>query len=347
MKSGNTFFLLFAFFWTAITLLVDGIITVGIVRQADAGFRFLESSGTIVSSAIEDRGGAEGPNYEAVLKYSYLVNGMQYTSDRVTFGGTWTGNRAEAIQRMREFPLNATVRVFYDPVSPSTSVLRAGIQPDQIAIWVGFVTPFSAVMFFMWYAAWKSQWAIRNLPGGLGLAMTLVDDDGDRIRLGIVRHAAGLKAGAALAIIGMSSAALILLGFGSNLSMAMAFGAFAAAYGSAFAIYVILRRINSTGKYDMVIERSEQSIEIGDRVVKTGAGSYSFDEVDSVGIRSRMFGIESPSEVFDVVLMLPETVDPNPLPIGRTLSERDADVFREWLCSEFGWKPEVRECDRR
>jgi len=56
------------------------------------------------------------------VKYDYTVEGKQYSSDRLTYASTSDLPK----HFLDEFPVGATVPVYYDPASPQTSVLITG-----------------------------------------------------------------------------------------------------------------------------------------------------------------------------------------------------------------------------
>ena len=75
----------------------------------------------ITESGWRTRVGDSSDMYPHV-KYDYTVEGKQYSSDRLTYASS------EELPKhfLDEFPVGATVPVYYDPASPQTSVLITG-----------------------------------------------------------------------------------------------------------------------------------------------------------------------------------------------------------------------------
>ena len=75
----------------------------------------------ITESGWRTRVGDSSKMYPHV-KYDYTVEGKQYSSDRLTYASS-----ADLPKHfLHEFPVGATVPVYYDPASPQTSVLITG-----------------------------------------------------------------------------------------------------------------------------------------------------------------------------------------------------------------------------
>jgi Protein of unknown function (DUF3592) len=85
--------------------------------------------GSIVTSrvSVEHDGTLEGPTYTAEIGYRYVVDGHEYTCDRVRFGGPLSSLwRRPADTFAKRFPVGAPVTVAYDPAKPSRGVLEPG-----------------------------------------------------------------------------------------------------------------------------------------------------------------------------------------------------------------------------
>lgn len=68
-RAGTLFVVCFALIWTIATAAFAGIISIQVVRQADAWVRFRETSGTILACEVEESNGSDGPVYTARVQY--------------------------------------------------------------------------------------------------------------------------------------------------------------------------------------------------------------------------------------------------------------------------------------
>jgi hypothetical protein len=63
--------------------------------------------------------------YTPHIEYAYILNGQTYTSNQVAFGGvTGTGNTKKSQLVVNQYPLNAVVKVFFNPANPNEAVLE-------------------------------------------------------------------------------------------------------------------------------------------------------------------------------------------------------------------------------
>jgi len=96
---------------------------------AHASEHWPRTLGSIVTSrvSVEHDGSGEGPIYAADIRYRYVVDGHEYTCDRVRFGGLWSfAWRRPADTFTTRFLVGAPVTVAYDPAKPSRGVLEPG-----------------------------------------------------------------------------------------------------------------------------------------------------------------------------------------------------------------------------
>lgn len=105
-------------------------------RQAAAADGWKETKGRVVSSEAERFvAGAErmsAPERSLVRQrviYAYKVAGVDYSSDRVSFGARTASSLAGLEQGIvKRYPLGAGVTVYYDPANPSQAVLERGVR---------------------------------------------------------------------------------------------------------------------------------------------------------------------------------------------------------------------------
>ncbi len=105
----------------------------GAWRQAAAAAQWPQATGRIVRSETESylsqtgrSGGGGARLYEPVIEYAYTVDGGEYHSTQVRFGGRLaTGARGGADKAVARYPVGSPVQVLYDPANPANAVLEA------------------------------------------------------------------------------------------------------------------------------------------------------------------------------------------------------------------------------
>ena len=85
--------------------------------------------------------------YEPVVEYSYRVNGREYHSTQLSFGGRVAGSEELAQAKAAQYPANTEVVVHYDPANPSNAVLdlRIAYATPLLVLTIVF---FAAALFF-------------------------------------------------------------------------------------------------------------------------------------------------------------------------------------------------------
>jgi hypothetical protein len=93
---------------------------------AQASSNWEKTAGKIVRSELQNFSVGRKENFKALVEYSYTVGGTLYRGTRLRFADT-TGT-AEDKQRalVEQYPVNATVDVYFDPHKPSEAVLEPG-----------------------------------------------------------------------------------------------------------------------------------------------------------------------------------------------------------------------------
>ncbi len=124
-------------------------------RQAAEASGWPQIAGRIVSSTVEHYrqrvGGARTGNlvtfYEAVVEYSYTVNGHDYHSTRLSFGAKSAGSQALAEEKAARYPAGSQVMVHYDPLNPANAVLDLKVAQSVTSLVVALVF-FGLAVFF-------------------------------------------------------------------------------------------------------------------------------------------------------------------------------------------------------
>ena len=100
-------------------------------RLARQAASWPQVEGRVVRSETESflsrSGQTHGPRvrlYEPVIEYAYRVEGREYHSAQLSFGGELaSGNRAGADETVARYPVGSAVQVHYDPQNPSQAVI--------------------------------------------------------------------------------------------------------------------------------------------------------------------------------------------------------------------------------
>jgi hypothetical protein len=139
----------------SITILFSGIGILLIMiyqrnkKKASASLSWPETKGTVIKSKIKEESSVfsddEGeessqPMYSADISYNYLVDGMLYTSDQVSFAGKSSYSKREKVEEiLAGFPEGASVSVFYKPDNPQESVLQRTAKGSGALLGAGIV----------------------------------------------------------------------------------------------------------------------------------------------------------------------------------------------------------------
>jgi hypothetical protein len=127
-------------------LLVIGLFLFGIAMsdylKATASKNWPTANATITTSTIEEtmtvvkfRG--MKPFYKPIIRYTYSVDGTSYDGDRIaTLYPDGSIQQSWASGIVSQYPLNATVPVYYDPNRHDYAVLEPGLSSDNIFVFV-------------------------------------------------------------------------------------------------------------------------------------------------------------------------------------------------------------------
>lgn len=90
------------------------------------------AEGTVQDARLQthqsrDEEGDVTTTYEALIQYRYSVSGQEYHGSRRTFSDVRTSSRSRTEKVLERYPPGGSVRVYYDPADPSTSVLEPGV----------------------------------------------------------------------------------------------------------------------------------------------------------------------------------------------------------------------------
>jgi hypothetical protein len=86
--------------------------------------------GTVSSARLVHSGTRAG--WKPKIKYSYQVNGVEYTGEKVTFDYLDSYLRKEAQAVIEKYPEHSTVQVLYNPQQPGEAVLEQNLRSAGI-----------------------------------------------------------------------------------------------------------------------------------------------------------------------------------------------------------------------
>ena len=136
----------FTLFWCGITGVFAGFVAHAIYKSYDARKRFVSTHGKVLASKVKTHPGDSdsGPTYEPLIKYSYVVDGREYTSMRYAYGTFSTDNRGNASQIVKDHPPGRKITVWCDPRKPSEAALSIE-TPNMYYFLLLFGQPFILV----------------------------------------------------------------------------------------------------------------------------------------------------------------------------------------------------------
>jgi hypothetical protein len=253
-KAGIGCLIIFALFWSGITLTVDAIIGWNAIRQIRAT-SYATTPGVITRSEIESQQGKHGPTQAAKISFSYQVGGRKLSGDQYRYGAV-SSNDSNAAKVVAAFPPGKQVTVYYSPADPTDAVLVPGLEGADLFIAM-FMTPFNFIMLGMWIAAGSAVFRRGSRPVAGGAK---IRDDGFRIQ---VRLAQFTPLGAALGFVFFASfLGLFPIGFTAGFNpplRVMQFAWFVIVFG-AVVVFVWRSMKLASGYTDLVIDPTERSV---------------------------------------------------------------------------------------
>lgn len=116
-------FIIVFFFLGGIIFVLAGI---DIYQKEVATESWPQTQGVVISSDISSRSSEDSTMYEAVINYQYKVNGINYTSNGVSYGDISSSDRNHAQNIVDKYYVGKIVTVYYNPINPSDAVLEPG-----------------------------------------------------------------------------------------------------------------------------------------------------------------------------------------------------------------------------
>lgn len=113
----------------------------------------------LTHAELKTNRGDDSDTYQAIARYGYQVNGVQYQGDRVGIMsgsdnvGSWQQDRARALKRH----LNQTITVYVNPEDHSESVIYPDLRWGMLGFNMIFVVVFGGVGVGLMYATFYGQ----------------------------------------------------------------------------------------------------------------------------------------------------------------------------------------------
>lgn len=250
------FVVVFATIWIGVTSVFNVSIARGVWRSFDAERRFLITNGIVSSSKLKSDSDSDGTTYRPIVTYSYTVGTASYVGTKLRAHDVATSSRDRAMRILAPLRQGATVRVYYDPRNPATSLLDPKLDGAQLFMIV-FITPFNMISL-MAIAACVQGWRQRGKPKPQAGVPHV--DEGSRVRLHLAEVSPiYVYLGGVLVV---SFLSIFIVGFATKMDPspmeAMLTIALMVALPIGGAMWYAMRR--GAGKYDLVIEHGGELV---------------------------------------------------------------------------------------
>ena len=127
--------------FTTIGIVVGLVFGKPILDQAKASEQWPQTPGGVLESELVESRDDGSTTYGAHVVYRYNLDGGEFESDRIWFGGDYsTSNRSEMFEVVKKYPVGQAVTVFYSPDKPSEAVLMPGAYTSSYVLFaIGMV----------------------------------------------------------------------------------------------------------------------------------------------------------------------------------------------------------------
>ena len=92
--------------------------------------------------------------YRPLIRYRYVVDGCEYTSDRIFYGrAIGQPRRAPLDDLVRRYPVGTTARVYVNPNDPANGLLEPGARIDlyaTMAVFTGTLLVGLSLLLGLW-----------------------------------------------------------------------------------------------------------------------------------------------------------------------------------------------------
>jgi hypothetical protein len=125
------------------------------VRRSSQAAGWPTAPAMVTHLEMKESSGREGATYQVIVRYTYTVDGVTYTGDRLAFGYVDSDGREAHEQIYRKLKGATVVAARYDPAHPAEACLSYGIHRS---IWyvLAFAATWLAFMFGITFLWWLS-----------------------------------------------------------------------------------------------------------------------------------------------------------------------------------------------
>jgi amino acid transporter len=257
-KIGGGFLLIFGLIWTLIVGGLDAFFGYNLYRQIrSAGFP--STTGVVLSSEVtHSRGSKGGTTYGVNIQYSYEVAKIRYEGNTYRYTSFSSSNSRHAYEAVRNHPAGKTVKVYYNPENPQDSLLRPGMDGDDLFILM-FLTPFNLVMLGILSVPVFGLWRrLRKAEAG-GVKWRVEER---RIRVRLPRFSPLVGAFLAFGVVSFVSIFIMAFGMGGHPSLNSALIIWAIIIFVAMDVFIWLWISQAGGKSDLVIDPDRRVVEL-------------------------------------------------------------------------------------
>ncbi len=109
------------------------------VEQGSASVEWPTAQATVVRSKVTTSSSDGDTMYSADVAYKYTVDGREYESNVVRFGGDFSSSESSGAHRIvNEYPEGMTIAVHYSPEEPAVATIETGTHWfGHLAWWIG------------------------------------------------------------------------------------------------------------------------------------------------------------------------------------------------------------------
>lgn len=122
-----------------------GLMAFGVINIKNnlAARKWPTVTGIITSSSAD----ADGTKYIAHVSYTFNLDSVSYSSDKILYSGTYRSNKSSAEAVTSKYPLDSQVKVYYNPDDPQ----RACLEPEiPIHIYIMFAVGLALFALVTW-----------------------------------------------------------------------------------------------------------------------------------------------------------------------------------------------------
>jgi hypothetical protein len=127
--------------------------------SADASASWAKTEGQVVESRLHVGSGDEtSETYWAIVVYEYSVDGVEYSSDRISFGlsRNSSGGEEETRSAVKRYPKGSTVTVYYDPEDPASATLERQVSPTAHYVLLAGLAFLGSGPFIKWLEKYQN-----------------------------------------------------------------------------------------------------------------------------------------------------------------------------------------------